>query len=314
MFILLGMALFSAGKETLYMLHSTPKVSAKTTSDNIYSNTPVNNLLENTPSQSFHGLTKTIRYSADQEEDLINSAIISLPLSSDSKITAKAYIVKDLTTNTTAFEHNSDRLLPIASLTKLVTAEVARQLIPQDKDIVITKDAFNTYGNTAGFKVGETITARDLIYPLLMVSSNDAAEAYARSYGRSSFIQAMNNFVRNIGAYRTYFDDPSGLSANNVSTASDLALILNWIRVNDPEILKITLLKSQTVHYHTWTNPTHFLNWSYYLGGKNGYTDEANRTTAALFILGKNKDTYALIILGSETRDPDMIRLMNKIK
>ena len=253
------------------------------------------------------------RYSAAEEEDVINAASGSLPQGQATKVGAKAYVVKDITTGETIVQDNSNKLLPIASLTKLVTAIIARKQIPESARITISQKVMNTYGNTADFTAGETFTAGDLLYPLLLVSSNDAAEAYAEYYGRSSFIREMNDFVQSIGAYRTSFADPSGLDPENVSTANDLALIIDWIRKNDPTILSITELKSKTVRSHTWVNPTHFLSWSYYVGGKNGYLPEADRTTAALFKIGSAGDTYAIIALGSESRDNDVIQLLKKI-
>jgi serine-type D-Ala-D-Ala carboxypeptidase (penicillin-binding protein 5/6) len=253
------------------------------------------------------------RYTAAEEEDVIDAAAQSLPPSAIKNISAKEYIVDDLTSGTTVESKDDTRLLPIASLTKLVTAVVARKLIPDDAHIAITEEVMRTYGNTADFRAGETFSAGDLLYPLLMVSSNDAAEAYAHYYGRRQFIQAMNDFAQSIGAYRTYFADPSGLDPRNESTAADLALILKWIRANDPTILSTTQLKTITVRDHTWVNPTHFLSWSYYLGGKNGYLPEANRTSASLFEWGDKDDVYAVVILGSEDRDADTIALLRKI-
>ena len=263
---------------------------------------------------SISGFTRTIRYTALEEEDIIDSAIQALPRGVDGKITSGAYIVKDLSTNTIAEQYNADKILPIASISKLVTAIVARKLISPATHITLNREVLATYGNTASFKVGETFTAEDLLYPLLMVSSNDAAEAYAQFYGRPKFIKAMNDFVQSIGAYRTSFKDPSGLDGQNISTANDLVTILEWIRANDPGIIDITQLKSKTLRAHTFVNPTHFLSWSNYLGGKNGYTTEANRTAAQLFALGKNKNIYAVVILGSSARDPDMIKLLEKVK
>lgn len=259
------------------------------------------------------GLSRLIRYTANEEEDVINSALGSLPQGED-RITASSYIVKNLTKGTVWTEYDSDRIKPIASVAKLVTAVVARKLIPEDAEIGISAAIVNTFGNTAGFKEGESFAASDLTYPLLMVSSNDAAEAFARKFGRKLFVKAMNDFVQSIGAYKTYFSDPSGLSRNDVSSAGDLALILDWIRQNDPGILEITLTKAKTVRNHAWVNPTHFLSWSYYAGGKNGFIDEAGRTTAALFRLGYEKDVYAIVVLGSDNRDADVVRLINKVK
>lgn len=263
---------------------------------------------------SISGTRRTIRYTASEEEDILNAAAQALPQGADGRVTATSYLVKNLTTGITTTERDADRLLPIASLTKLATAVVARQLIGADERIVIGPKIMASYGNTAGFRAGEVFRASDLMYPLLMVSSNDSGEAFALAYGRSAFLKAMNEWAQSIGAYRTYFADASGLSPDNVSTASDLAIMLDWIRENDPAILDITLMKSKTLRSHTWINPTHFLSWSYYLGGKNGYTTEANRTSASLFALGPNKNVYAVIVLGSSNRDADMIKLLEKVR
>ncbi len=236
----------------------------------------------------------------------------SRPLST-STITAKAYIVRDLTTNKVILEKDSDKLLPIASLTKLITASVARRLIDPNTRITMNSLILQTYGNTANFRNGETYSISDLLYPLLMVSSNDAAEALAFVYGRAKFINAMNDFMQSIGAYRTSIADPAGLSPNSISTASDMARVIDWIRLNDPVILKITELKNITVRDHNWVNPTHFLSWSNYLGGKNGYLPEANRTGIGLFSVGQSSDIYAVVVLGSSTRDQDVETLLAQI-
>ena len=263
---------------------------------------------------SISGSKRTIRYTASEEEDIINAAVRALPASPDSRIGATAYLLKNLSRGDTTLTHQADQLLPIASLTKLVTAVVARKKLDADERITIGRNVMATYGNTAGFKVGETFKVSDLMYPLLMVSSNDAAEAFALAYDRPKFIKAMNDFVQSIGAYRTYFADASGLSPLNVSTANDLAIIIDWIRKNDPSIIDITMLKSKTIRSHTWTNPTHFLSWSYYKGGKNGYTTEANRTGVSLFALGKNKNIYVIVVLGSSNRDADVLKLLEKVR
>ena len=258
---------------------------------------------------------RIIRYSAleeESQEDLITAATLALP-SNQKNISALSYIVTDLTHHTVVSESQPDRLLPIASLTKLVTAVIAKRLIDPSSRVTLTGDIIDTYGNTASFRAGEIFQAEDLFYPLLLVSSNDAAEALAKSYGRKKFIQAMNDFTQSIGAYRTYFDDPSGLSANNVSTASDMTRIIDWIRLHDPSIIATTALKSKTVRGHTWTNPTRLLNWSSYIGGKNGYIPEAANTTASLFAIGPNKNLYAVVLLGSRSRDADIIRLLDRL-
>jgi D-alanyl-D-alanine carboxypeptidase len=276
---------------------------------------PMTAMFQPTDGTSISGFRRIIRYTADEEEDLINTAAQALPKAADNRVTADGYVVKNLTLGgIVTIKRNEDKIMPVASLTKLITAAVARRFIDPNKKITITKDITETYGNTAQFRVGEAFRAQDLYYPLLMVSSNDAAEAFARSYGRGAFIQAMNDFVQSIGAYRTYFADPSGLSPQNVSTANNLTIILDWIRNNDLGILKITELKAITIKTHTFINPVHFLNWSNYLGGKNGYTPEANRTGAGLFVMGPGKNVYAVVVLGSDSRDADVVKLLEKIR
>lgn len=259
------------------------------------------------------GFKRLIRYTANQEEDLVNTATLNLPQSLGSDVTGESYIVRNLDTHETIASANADTMMPIASVSKLVTAVVARELIDPDEHITLTKQIIDTYGNTAAFRAGEVYLAKDLLYPLLMVSSNDAAEAFAYSYGRKAFIDRMNSFVQSIGAYRTYFADPSGLSPDNRSTATDLSIILDWIRKNDPEILQITDMNSKTIRSHTWVNPSHFLNWSNYFGGKNGYIPESKLTSAAIFTFGPNKEMYAVVLLGSDSRDSDVVKLLSKV-
>jgi D-alanyl-D-alanine carboxypeptidase len=289
-------------------------------------------LLERQSSKRTEIVKETV-YDAAQEEGPTNDSYNLWTLAT-STITSKNYILFDVEKKETVAEKNSDQLVPIASLVKLISAVVADSLLPADSEIQITKNIIGTYGNTAGFKEGETFVASDLMYPLLMVSSNDAAEALAQTYGRKAFIKAMNDFVSSIGAYRTYLADPTGLSPLNVSTAYDMAHIVDWMHTNRPELLNITLKKSKTVRSHTWINPTHFLSWSYFLGGKNGYTTEANRTGALLFDFATSTATtstvvngtsssaantlsdskkYIVVVLGSQSRDSDVVSLLKKV-
>ena len=254
-----------------------------------------------------------------KEEDVVNTTkdlwlATSTSAGPTSVIGASAYIAMDIENGSVITAKNPEVAKPIASLAKLVTAIVADKYIQPDTKINISNQILSTYGNTAGFKAGETFLANDLLYPLLMVSSNDAAEALALSYGRSSFIKKMNDFVSSIGAYRTYFADPSGLSSGSVSTAKDIAIILGWMYKNKPNLLNITLQQTKTTRTHTWVNPTHFLSWSYYIGGKNGYLPDANRTGASLFKFSSTTPVYAVVVLGSQSRDSDVISIISKLK
>lgn len=232
-------------------------------------------------------------------------------------ITATSYSMTNVETGEAVVEKSSDRLLPIASITKLATAAVARRMIDPDDAVEITSAVLNTEGNTGKLRLNEKIKAKELLYPLLMVSSNDAAEALARHYdsihGRGEFIKEMNNWANSIGAYRTYFRDSSGISPNNLSSASDISVMAKWILENDPDIFDITLTKAKSIRSHTWVNPTHFLNLAEYIGGKNGYTPEADRTSVSLFALGVPKKIYSVVLLGSTQRDADTLMMLNEV-
>ncbi len=232
-------------------------------------------------------------------------------------LTATSYSMTSLETGEAVIEKASDRLLPIASITKLATAAVARRMIDPDDAVEITSAVLHTEGNTGKLRLNEKIKAKELLYPLLMVSSNDAAEALARHYdsihGRGEFIKEMNNWANSIGAYRTYFRDPSGISPNNLSSASDISVMAKWILENDPDIFDITLTKAKSIRSHTWVNPTHFLNLAEYIGGKNGYTPEADRTNVSLFALGVPKKIYSVVLLGSTQRDADTLMMLNEV-
>jgi D-alanyl-D-alanine carboxypeptidase len=235
---------------------------------------------------------------------------------SSAAISALAYSVESLDKNNILLEKDADRLLPIASLTKLVTAVLARNLFNTNDTINITSNALATEGNTGRFKLNEKIKVNDILYPLLMVSSNDAAEAlreaYDKEHGAGEFVKKMNDWANSIGAYRTYFKDASGLSPQNVSTAHDLSIIARWIKEHDPEIFTITRTKTWSIRGHTWSNPTHFLSLSSYVGGKNGYTPEASLTSVSLFTLGDPGREYAVVLLGSRNRDKDTLAVLNQ--
>ena len=300
-----------------FLVHAVEKYNTQTENNVIATSTTVDlsKIEEADQDPSFVSrFSRVFIYSADDGRAIIESAKNSLPHSAKKKVTSPAYLVIDIDRNAIVLEKDAERTMPIASVTKLVTAVVARRILNQDNFITLNKSILSTYGNEAKFREGEKIKTSELLYPLLMVSSNDSAEALASSYvgGRKAFIKEMNSFVNDIGAYRTYFDDPSGLSPFNVSSAKDLSIITKWILENDPDVFDITLIKSKTVKFHTWVNPTHFLNLSSYAGGKNGYTPEANRTSVALFKIGKQQRLYGIMLLDSSSRDSDLLDLLEE--
>ncbi len=241
----------------------------------------------------------------------------SIPAHPKLNVSAAAYVAADLQTGQIIIEKNRDSVLPIASITKIITAATADDLISRDSLITLTPQVLSTEGNSGNLKINEKMKSADLMYPLLLVSSNDAAEGFAEFYGRQKFIDSMNRAVKLIGARSTFFKDPSGLSYENVSTADDLLKIVQWLYTSKRNIIDTTRIKTKSVTGHVWVNPTHFLNMSSYIGGKNGYTDEAERTAISIFSLRNNGAAarpIVIIILHSMNRDNDMLAVLKYLE
>lgn len=199
------------------------------------------------------------------------------------KISSLSYLVADLETGKVLFSKNINQQLPIASITKLMTAIVADETLGLDTRTVVTGDAINTYGTQGNLKKGEAYSVLELFYPLLLESSNDAAEALAYTEDRKSFIADMNGKAKSIGLLNTAFEDASGLSAHNISTVTDLFRLTQYISRYRNYILEISTEKKKELGKKEWFSNSRFRSDRDYVGGKNGYTDEAQKTQVVLF-------------------------------
>src|SRR3989344_891829 len=137
---------------------------------------------------------------------------VNKDLSGEPKVGALAYLVGDLNTGEVILAKNQEEKLPIASVSKLMTALVAKEIGSVDETAQVSKQALATEGVNGGFRAGEKIKIPDLIYPLLLESSNDAAEVIAEHFGREIFIKKMNQRAENLKMSQTSYEDPSGLS------------------------------------------------------------------------------------------------------
>ncbi|OJI09396.1 hypothetical protein BK006_01220 [bacterium CG10_49_38] len=218
-------------------------------------------------------------------------------------LTADAYLVADLSGGGQVLRHNEEAIFPIASVTKLMTALVARDLLAEDEPIVVSQQAWDTYGDSAKLRLGQTLPLSVALYPLLLSSSNDLAEAIAERAGRDLFIAEMNKRASRLKMNQTFFVDPSGLSPENVSTAADLVKLAQYLYRREPEILAITRLDDYAYHDQTWRNLNDAAKMSGYFGGKNGYTDEANRTLLSIFSVPITDASETEPLLATEKQD-----------
>jgi D-alanyl-D-alanine endopeptidase (penicillin-binding protein 7) len=141
-------------------------------------------------------------------------------------------LVQDAESGETLFDKNSETVLPIASITKLMTAIVVlEQQLDLEERVVITKEdlaATRSARIRGRLSPGSALTRDELLLLALMSSDNRAAYALARSYpgGSDAFVAAMNGEAERLGLLDTRFSDPTGLSPDNVSTAQDLARLV----------------------------------------------------------------------------------------
>ncbi|HMM55781.1 MAG TPA: D-alanyl-D-alanine endopeptidase [Candidatus Desulfobacillus sp.] len=137
-----------------------------------------------------------------------------------------AVVVQDQSTGEVLFEKNPDAVLPIASITKLMTAMVVLDAqLPLDEILAIGEEDVDTLkGTRSHLRVGSRLSRENLLLLALMASENRAAAALSRHYpgGREAFIGAMNHKAAAIGLKDTRFHDATGLTAANVSSARDL--------------------------------------------------------------------------------------------
>lgn len=233
------------------------------------------------------------------------------------KVGAPAYLVGDLNTGEVILSKNQDQKFPIASVSKLMTALVAKEIANEDDIAQVSKKALATYGSNGNFREGEKIKTKDLLYPLLLESSNDAAEIIAEYFGRDIFIAKMNQEADKLKMSGTFYEDPSGLSEKNQSTVSDIFKLTGYLNQKKIELLQITTKRSYSNKNHSWSNITQFLGEDGYLGGKSGYTDEAKQTVVSLFSLPLSKSgnrPIAITLLQSPDRQKDVENILKYLK
>ncbi len=232
-------------------------------------------------------------------------------------VTADSYLVADLDIGATLVKKNSQKLYPIASLSKLMTALVfLDQVNPIDTVIVGQDQEIIPYRHVGNLEPGEIFVAKDLLWPLLLESSNKAAEVLAMSIGEKRFVAEMNNRARTIGLTNTKFADPAGIDANNVSSVEELFLLAKHIFFEKNYIFSLSRHEEFELGRHIWRNTNPFVKWEGFLGGKNDQTEIAKQTSLNIFELpfGQEKRRIAIIVLKSDDRDGDTEKLLDYIR
>lgn len=198
-------------------------------------------------------------------------------------ISSKAAMAINEKTGEVLYAKNENGLLPMASLTKIMTAVIFLETnTPWDK-VVTYQAGDNAIGSRLYISPGETLTVKDLFFTALAGSANNATNALARSTGlsREEFIKRMNDKAREWGLSQTKFVDVTGLDPANVTTISEYAILASRA-LKDFRILQGTTTGTysfttiNTGKAHTIINKNKLIGSSWYITGiKTGYLDEA---------------------------------------
>jgi len=217
-------------------------------------------------------------------------------------VTAKAFSVFDVETGEVLLSQNADTPLPIASVTKLFTASAALAGGSLDVTTTITSADTAAEGQAGKLEAGQRYTLRELLFPLLLESSNDAAEVFARTVDELSFKGVT-------------LADASGLSPDNVASASALATEVRRMYRVQPYLFDITKLPQYIGAETGWVNNSPVRDLPGYQGGKHGYTEAANRTLVAIFTEPSLQEReIGYIILGSDDLKADTILLRDAVQ
>ena len=224
------------------------------------------------------------------------------------KLNSTAALVMDRKSDKILFEKESNKKLPPASLTKIMTALVTLESKANLDDIVIIKkNSVDTEGSNIGLKIGEEITLQDLLYGVLVSSGNDAALALAEftSGDIESFVLQMNKKAVELKLNNTHFVNVTGLDTEgHYSTAYDIARLLDYALENSffKQIISTKeyeiISEPNITHHLKNTNQLLLDDYPKIGGGKTGFTDEAGFCLAAL---AKNDgNEIIIVVLGSQ--------------
>lgn len=212
------------------------------------------------------------------------------------------------------FSVRTDLLWPLASLTKLMTAVVVRERMDLAERITVSDRAAATGEFGRLLKAGEIYRAYDLLQIMLVASNNQAAAALSETFGDTALLTAMRDKTQELGMTHTTYEEPTGLSDRNQSTAEDLLKLIRYIAHTYPELFHITTETRVEVHefsketVKTILNVDPFASRPDFLGGKTGFITASEQNFIGLF--GNPQYPDVLIALGAPDRTAQVRTLL----
>lgn len=236
-------------------------------------------------------------------------------------VTAQSAIFVDTKTGQVLFSKNAHQKLPIASLTKVMTALVTLEYRNLDEKLLVSPDAAGVDPDKMFLNPGEKLTVKELLYGVFLVSANDAAEVLAETtFGnRDQFIGLMNKTASDLGMKDTHYINPTGFdedSGDNLSSAFDLAVLTRYATRKFPVLVDI----SQTDHiylpvtvdhqdYDMYSGISLLTTYPGVVGFKIGYTPEAGYCMITL--ARKNGHEVLGVVLNSQNRRDETRELLD---
>lgn len=224
------------------------------------------------------------------------------------EISARAFIIKDLTSDTILYQRDAKQPLPIASTTKIMTALVASEYFQPNSELRV-KNGSDVSGARVGLFAGEDLSFRSLLYGMLLNSGNDAAYTIAENYPGSvnGFVAAMNKKAVELNLSSTHFDNPAGFdSPKHFSSAQDM-LIITEEALKNYQLTRIFATKETDIvsldkkYKHQLKNLNRLLSQIQgVLGVKTGYTDAAKENLVTY--VERDGRRILLVVLGSDDR------------
>jgi D-alanyl-D-alanine endopeptidase (penicillin-binding protein 7) len=221
---------------------------------------------------------------------------------------AAAAIIYDPETNQVLFEENAQELRSIASITKVMTALVFLESLPDLSQVVKVQRADVLRASTTYLRSGYSVTSEDLLHLLLIGSDNAAARVIARvsPYGADGFIERMNAKAGELGLEHTHYEDPSGLLAANTSSAYDQARLIAYAAADERigAIMRMSSYALPVGKRVVQVNSTNRLvrNGELdVLGGKTGFIRSSGYCLATLVRLPQTGRQVAVVVLGAKS-------------
>ncbi len=241
-------------------------------------------------------------------------------------ITAESAIVYDINNGEAIYSKNPNEQLPLASVTKIMSAIVVAESGNFESPVLVTNEDVKL-GSNAGVRAGDKWRLKDLLDFSLVTSSNGGIRAVASTINSLQtktdpsfeFISEMNNTAQKIGLKNTYFINETGLDIANeeyggsFSTARDVALMLAYTLKNYPDLLSATTLPTIQKNSISGKNTNDIVTQiPGLLASKTGYTLTAGGNLAIIFDAGLNKPMAVVVLSSSqESRFSDMKALVD---